>query len=97
MLLNHLFLCLVRILNTEVLNADMKDGFYEKLESELQGSRNTYYVGGLMAFELTERNSSYSMALICKNFANSSDLPMFPYTKVIYHLYIVTNQCLETF
>ncbi|XLU92535.1 hypothetical protein S245_006887, partial [Arachis hypogaea] len=59
----------------------MKDGFYEKLESELQGSRNTYYVGGLMAFELTERNSSYAMALICKNFANNSDLPMFPYTK----------------
>jgi len=61
----------------------MKDGFYEKLESQLQGSRNTYYVGGLMAFELTERNSSYAMALICKNFAHSNDLPTFPYTKVI--------------
>jgi hypothetical protein len=35
----------------------MKDGFYEKLESELQGLKNTYYVGRLMAFELTERNS----------------------------------------
>ncbi|MED6168809.1 hypothetical protein PIB30_015190 [Stylosanthes scabra] len=64
----------------------MKDGFYEKLESELQGSRNTYYVGGLMAFELTERNSSYAMALICKNFANSNDLPMFPYTKSLFPL-----------
>ncbi|OWM69223.1 hypothetical protein CDL15_Pgr025410 [Punica granatum] len=42
---------------------DMKNGFYERLESELQGLRNTYYVGGLMAFELTERNSSYAMAL----------------------------------
>ena len=64
----------------------MKNGFYEKLESELQGSRNTYYVGGLMAFELTERNSSYAMALMCKNFATSSDMPMFPYTKVICYL-----------
>ncbi|KAJ1399879.1 Trimeric LpxA-like superfamily [Sesbania bispinosa] len=65
---------------------DMKDGFYEKLESELQGSRNTYYVGGLMAFELTERNSSYAMALMCKNFANSNDLPLFPYTKSLFPL-----------
>ncbi|KAL9322940.1 hypothetical protein ACSQ67_010993 [Phaseolus vulgaris] len=67
-----------------VLN--MRNGFYEKLESELQGSRNTYYVGGLMAFELTERNSSYAMALICKKFANSSDLPVFPYTKSLFPL-----------
>lgn len=67
----------------------MKDGFYEKFESELQGSNRTYYVGGLMAFELTERNSSYAMALICKNFANRNDLPTFPYTKVIYHFYIL--------
>ncbi|KEH30270.1 AMP-binding enzyme [Medicago truncatula] len=69
-----------------VSSQDMKDGFYEKLESELQGSRNTYYVGGLMAFELTERNSSYAMALICKNFANSNDLPTFPYTKDLFPL-----------
>lgn len=62
----------------------MKDGFYDKLESELQGSRNTYYVGGLMAFELTERNSSYSMALICKHFANKDSRPIFPYVKVNY-------------
>lgn len=66
----------------------MKDDFYEKLELELQGSRNTYYVGGLIAFELTERNSSYAMALICKNFANRNDFPMFLYTKVICHLCI---------
>ncbi|KAG4985278.1 hypothetical protein JHK82_032883 [Glycine max] len=64
----------------------MKDGFYEKLESELQGSRNTYYVGGLMAFELTERNSSYAMALICKNFAYRNDFPIFPYTKNLFPL-----------
>nr|KYP58460.1 Putative fatty-acid--CoA ligase fadD25 [Cajanus cajan] len=67
-----------------VSNQDMRNGFYEKLESELQGSRNTYYVGGLMAFELTERNSSYAMGLICKNFANKSDLPIFPYTKSLF-------------
>ncbi|OIW08663.1 hypothetical protein TanjilG_03339 [Lupinus angustifolius] len=65
---------------------DMKKGFYEKLESELQGSRNTYYVGGLMAFELTERNSSYAMALICKKFANSNDFSLFPYTKSLFPL-----------
>ncbi|GAU21921.1 hypothetical protein TSUD_110610 [Trifolium subterraneum] len=69
-----------------VSSQDMKNGFYEKLESELQGSRNTYYVGGLMAFELTERNSSYAMALMCKNFANRSDLPVFPYTKSLFPL-----------
>ncbi|RDX95598.1 fadD28, partial [Mucuna pruriens] len=69
-----------------VSSQDMKNGFYEKVESELQGSRNTYYVGGLMAFELTERNSSYAMALICKKFANSSDLPLFPYTKSLFPL-----------
>ncbi|KAK7402222.1 hypothetical protein VNO78_14311 [Psophocarpus tetragonolobus] len=69
-----------------VSSQDMRNGFYEKLESELQGSRNTYYVGGLMAFELTERNSSYAMALICKYFANSNDLPLFPYTKCLFPL-----------
>ncbi|RDX99010.1 fadD28, partial [Mucuna pruriens] len=69
-----------------VSSQDMKDGFYQKLESKLQGSRNTYYVGGLMAFELTERNSSYAMALICKNFANSNDFPTFPYTKNLFPL-----------
>lgn len=65
-----------------MLNAAMMNGFYDKLESELQGMRNTYYVGGLMAFELTERNSSYAMALVCKHFANDNALPKFPYVKV---------------
>ncbi|CAK7339270.1 unnamed protein product [Dovyalis caffra] len=65
---------------------DMKDGFYDKLESELQGQRNTFYVGGLVAFELTERNSSYAMALICKHFANNNSVPMFPYVKSLFSL-----------
>ncbi|CAN0891896.1 Long-chain-fatty-acid--AMP ligase FadD28 [Linum grandiflorum] len=69
-----------------VCSQDMKNGFYERLEDELQGQRNTLYVGGLMAFELTERNSSYSMALICKHFANDNPLPMFPYAKSLFSL-----------
>ncbi|KAK4254880.1 hypothetical protein QN277_007957 [Acacia crassicarpa] len=64
----------------------MKNGFYDKIELELQGSRNTYYVGGLMAFELTERNSSYAMALVCKNFGTKNDLPTSPYTKSLFPL-----------
>ncbi|KAI3992213.1 hypothetical protein MKX01_021621 [Papaver californicum] len=64
-----------------VNSQNMKDGFYGKLESELQGMQNTYYVGGLMAFELTERNSSYAVALVCKHFANDNSLPMYPYVK----------------
>ncbi|KAG2675012.1 hypothetical protein I3760_13G164200 [Carya illinoinensis] len=69
-----------------VCSQDMKDGFYDKLESKLQGRRNTYYVGGLMAFELTERNSSYAMALVCKHFANNNSMPMFPYVKSLFPL-----------
>lgn len=49
----------------------MKNGFYERIECELQGLRNTYYVGGLIAFELTERNSSYAMALVYNHFAST--------------------------
>lgn len=63
--------------------ADIKDGFYEKFESQLQGQNNTYYVGGLTAFELTERNSSYAMALIRKHFASDNPMPQFSYVKVI--------------
>ncbi|KAK9157049.1 hypothetical protein Scep_003623 [Stephania cephalantha] len=65
---------------------DMKDGFYEKLELELQGNQNTYYVGGLMAFELTERNSFYSMALVRKQFASGCSSPIFPYVKRMHPL-----------
>lgn len=60
----------------------MKNGFYNRVESELQGQLNTYYVGGLMAFELTERNSTYAMALVRKHFANDKLQPNFPYVKV---------------
>lgn len=60
----------------------MKNGFYNRMESELQGQHNTYYVGGLMAFELTERNSTYAMALVRKHFANNNLQPKFPYVKV---------------
>nr|XP_048324739.1 uncharacterized protein LOC125421057 [Ziziphus jujuba var. spinosa] len=70
----------------------MKDGFYEKFESELQGLRNTYYVGGLMAFELTERNASYAMGLVCKHFASKNSLPAFPYAK---RLFLLQKDCEE--
>ncbi|CAI0450227.1 unnamed protein product [Linum tenue] len=69
-----------------VCSQDMKNGFYERLENELQGQSNTIYVGGLMAFELTERNSSYSMATICKHFASNNSLPTFPYVKSLFSL-----------
>ena len=64
------------------LVADMKDGFYEKMETELQGQQNTYYVGGIVAFELTERNSSYAMSLVRKHFTEDMSMPKFPYVKV---------------
>ncbi|KAL2486015.1 4-coumarate--CoA ligase [Abeliophyllum distichum] len=69
-----------------VESKDMKGGFYEKLETELQGQQNTYYIGGLMAFELTERNSSYSMGLVCKHFATDDLVPRFPYVKRLFTL-----------
>lgn len=61
----------------------MKDGFYDKLEFLLQGHRNTYFVGGLMAFELTERNSSYAFELVQKHFSNNNPEPSYPYVKVM--------------
>ncbi|XP_071913764.1 uncharacterized protein [Coffea arabica] len=70
-----------------VKSQDMKEGFYDRLETELQGQMNTYYVGGLMAFELTERNSSYAMALMQKHFGSSEPLPKFPYVKSLFPLY----------
>ncbi|XP_023751472.1 uncharacterized protein LOC111899831 [Lactuca sativa] len=69
-----------------VTSQDMKEGFYDKMEMELQGQQNTYYVGGLVAFELTERNSTYSMNLIRKHFANDDPLPKFPYVKRLFPL-----------
>ncbi|KAJ0965102.1 hypothetical protein J5N97_026240 [Dioscorea zingiberensis] len=64
----------------------MKNGYYEKLERELQGSQNTYYVGGLMAFELTERNSSYAIAMVQKHFTTDNVMPIFPYVKRLFPL-----------
>ncbi|KAK4371724.1 hypothetical protein RND71_007108 [Anisodus tanguticus] len=64
----------------------MKEGFYDKIENQLQGQQNTYYVGELMAFELTERNSSYSMALISKYFATTDLQPGFPNIKRLFPL-----------
>ncbi|KAJ8574149.1 hypothetical protein K7X08_025954 [Anisodus acutangulus] len=75
-----------------VNSQDMKEGFYDKIENQLQGQKNTYYVGGLMAFELTERNSSYSMALISKHFANTDPQPGFPYVK---RLFPLLSDCLD--
>ncbi|KAI3748293.1 hypothetical protein L6452_11277 [Arctium lappa] len=69
-----------------VASQDMKEGFYDKMETELQGQQNTYYIGGLVAFELTERNSSYAMNLICKHFASDDPLPNFPYVKRLFPL-----------
>ncbi|KAL4576881.1 hypothetical protein LXL04_012981 [Taraxacum kok-saghyz] len=69
-----------------VTSQDMKEGFYDKMEMELQGQQNTYYVGGLVAFELTERNSTYAMNLIRKHFANDDPLPNFPYVKRLFPL-----------
>jgi hypothetical protein len=46
---------------------DMQAGFYTRLE-QLQGKQNTYFVGGLMNFELVETIAEYSKALVEKNF-----------------------------
>ncbi|KAL7084478.1 hypothetical protein ACP275_14G225100 [Erythranthe tilingii] len=64
-----------------VKSEDMKEGYYDKLEFLLQGQRNTYFVGGLMAFELTERNASYAFDLVRKHFSNDNQEPSYPYVK----------------
>ncbi|KAD5961681.1 hypothetical protein E3N88_13154 [Mikania micrantha] len=69
-----------------VSSQDMKEGFYDKMENEIQGQQNTYYVGGLVAFELTERNSSYAMNLVRRHFASDDPLPKFPYVKRLFPL-----------
>ncbi|KAK3142310.1 hypothetical protein QOZ80_4BG0344910 [Eleusine coracana subsp. coracana] len=69
-----------------VSSEDMKHGFYERVESQLQGFQNTYYVGGLLAFELTERNASYSISSVCKHFAIDAELPVTPYVKRLFSL-----------
>ncbi|KAK1621122.1 hypothetical protein QYE76_026639 [Lolium multiflorum] len=69
-----------------VSSEDMKDGFYERFESQLQGFQNTYYVGGLLAFELTERNASYSIETVCKHFAIDVEQTVTPYVKRLFPL-----------
>ncbi|KAK4408231.1 Long-chain-fatty-acid--AMP ligase FadD26 [Sesamum angolense] len=64
-----------------VNSQDMKDRFYDKLEFLLQGQQNTYYAGGLMAFELTERNSSYALELVRKHFSSDNPEPSYTYVK----------------
>ncbi|KAL6652550.1 hypothetical protein ACP70R_011475 [Stipagrostis hirtigluma subsp. patula] len=69
-----------------VSSEDMKNGFYERVESQLQGFQDTYYVGGLLAFELTERNALYSISAVCKHFAIDGEQPKTPYVKRLFPL-----------
>lgn len=45
----------------------MRQGYYAQLE-DLQGTKNTYYTGGLLAFEVVENVVSYSKALVGRFF-----------------------------
>ncbi len=54
-----------------VRTASMEAGFYRKLEA-LQGQSNTYYVGGLLAFELIEPIFHYSENLVNTHFSPAS-------------------------
>ena len=47
----------------------MQAGFYDRLEA-MQGQRKTFYVGGLLNFELVETIVEYSKALVEKNFSH---------------------------
>ncbi|XP_057823986.2 uncharacterized protein LOC131036178 [Cryptomeria japonica] len=77
-------------------STDMKAGFYDRLE-ELQGQENTYYVGGLMAFELTELNSTHAIDLVCKHFGSDVHNPPFPYVKRLFPLYTLQQKsCYKT-
>ena len=50
-----------------VSTASMQRGFYNSVEA-LQGSNNTYYVGGDLSFETVEHSARYAQALVLKNF-----------------------------
>ncbi len=50
-----------------VTSDSMRQGFYRQLEG-LQGKRSTYYVGGLLAFELVETIAEYSRHLVATHF-----------------------------
>lgn len=52
--------------------ADVKDGYFERLEA-LQGQRRTYYCGSLLSFELIECVIAYSRDLIARSFAQIGD------------------------
>jgi hypothetical protein len=58
--------------------ADLAEGFYDKI-NEMQGKNNTYFLGALLAFELTERNVSYAIHLIGRCFGTDEE---WPYCKV---------------
>ena len=45
----------------------LRQGYYDELE-DLQGSQNTYYTGGLLAFEVVENVVAYSHALVQRFF-----------------------------
>ncbi|CAM6101924.1 unnamed protein product [Calypogeia fissa] len=55
-----------------VNSKDMADGFYDKLQ-DLQGRNSTYYVGGLLAFELTESNASFAQSLVHRCFGPAGE------------------------
>jgi len=48
-----------------VSNRTLKDGFYNTLD-DLQGENNTYWIGGLLNFELVENTFHYSHHLVNK-------------------------------
>jgi hypothetical protein len=50
-----------------VLVESMQQGFYKGLEGQ-QGANNTYYVGGLLGFELVETIAEYSRHLVKTHF-----------------------------
>jgi len=50
-----------------VTSEALAGGFYDKLEA-MQGQRNTFYVGGLMNFELVETIVEYTQALVRDRF-----------------------------
>ncbi len=53
-----------------VLTADLKEGFYARLEA-LQGTRRTYYAGEILAFPLVEAVTAYSRELVSRFFGAS--------------------------
>ncbi|MCW5318113.1 hypothetical protein GTQ43_31480 [Nostoc sp. KVJ3] len=50
-----------------VTSEAMQAGFYDRLEA-MQGQQKTFYVGGLLNFELVETIVEYSKSLVEKNF-----------------------------